>query len=56
MIGPDSLQEVNKITGDAVKNASKRMPPEKNNISESFSSDLLLHAPHTLFEALAAVF
>ena len=56
MIGPDAMREVDKIAGNVVKNAAKRMRPGKNDVSESFSSDLLCHAPDSMFEALAAVF
>ena len=56
MIGPDSLLKVDKVTGAAVKKAAERMKHGKNDVSDSFKSDLLLHSPDSMFEALAAVF
>ena len=56
LIGPDSLKEVRKVTGEVVKEACKRMKPGKNDVTEGFTSDVLLHAPDNLFENLAAIF
>ena len=56
MITPDSLGEVSKITGDAVKKACSRMKPGKNDVSDAYSSDVFLHAPDSLFNEVAAVF
>ena len=56
MIGPESLLEVEKVTGAALKKAAVKMKPAKNDVSDSFSSDLLLHSPDSMFDALAAVF
>ena len=51
-----SVQEVDKVTGSVVKEACCRMKPGKIDVTGSYSSDALLHAPDTLFDLLAAVF
>ena len=56
MIGPDCISEVNKVTGSIVKEACKRMKPGKNDVTDGFTSDVLLHAPDHLFDQLAEVF
>ena len=56
LIGPESVQEVNKITGAAVKEACGRMKSGKADVTGSFTSDTLLHGPNNLFEYLAGIF
>ena len=56
LVTSDSLAEVQKITGDLVKNACMRMKPGKTDVSEAYSSDVFLHSPDILFELLAHVF
>ena len=56
LIGPGSLTEVDKVTGDVVKKAVIRMKPGKSDVSGAYTSDVLLHAPDTLFDSLATVF
>jgi hypothetical protein len=56
MIGQDSILEVNKLTGSVVKEACSRMKPGKADVTESFTSFILLHAPDNLFEYLAVIF
>ena len=56
LIGQESMFEVSKLTGPVVKEACSRMKPGKADVTESFSSDILLHAPDNLFEHLAAIF
>ena len=56
LLTSDSLAEVQKITGDVVKNACMRMKPGKTDVSEAYSSDVFLHSPDILFELLAHVF
>ena len=56
MIGPESLHEVYKVTGSVVKRAATRMKPGKNDVSDSFTSGILLHTPDSMIDALAAVF
>ena len=56
LINEDSLVEVNKITGEILKKACCRMKPNKADVSGSYTSDVFLHAPDTVFEHLAAVF
>ena len=51
-----SLAEVQKLTGQVVKKAACRMKPAKSDVSGSFSSDALLHAPDSLFDILALVY
>ena len=56
MIGPAMLHEVNKITGTVVKAAALKMKPGKSDVSGSFTSDVVLHAPDSFFEAISTVF
>ena len=49
MINMTSMKEVEKITGKIVKDACSRMKPGKIDVTESYSSDALLHAPDNLF-------
>ena len=56
MIDIDSLVEVQKVTGAAVKEACSRMKPGKADVTGSFTSDTLLNAPDSLFDSLAGVF
>ena len=53
---PKSLVEVNRIQGDIVKKACLRMKPGKLDVTESYTSDVFLHAPDIMFEQLAEVF
>ena len=48
--------EVDKLTGEVVKEAVTRMKPHKLDVSQGWSSDSLLHGPDLLFEQLAYVF
>ena len=48
--------EVNKITGGVVKSAATKMKGGKSDVSGSFTSDVILHAPDSFFEVIAAVF
>ena len=56
LISASSVKEVDKITGNVVKEACCRMKPGKTDVTEAYSSDAFLHAPDSLFELLAAVF
>ena len=56
MIGPGSVDEVAKVTGQVVKEAALSMKPGKSDVSCGFSSDAILNAPDILFEHLAARF
>jgi hypothetical protein len=56
IITEDSMNEVNKITGKIVKMACAKMKPGKTDVSESYTSDVLLNAPDVLFDHLAAIF
>ena len=55
MVDSDSL-EINKVTPEVVKKAATLMKPNKADVTGSFTSDLLLHAPDSMFSALASVF
>ena len=55
-ISQENLVEVNKITGNIVKEACTKMKPGKIDVSGGFSSDVLLHGPDSLFEHLAVIF
>ena len=56
MITAASIHDVNKITGRTVKMACTKMKPGKTDVTESYSSDVLLHAPDILFDHLASIF
>ena len=56
MIGPNCMIEVNKVTGAAVKEACSRMKPGKADVTGSFTSDILLNGPDSLFDCLAGIF
>ena len=56
LIGHDSVTEVNKVTGDVLKEACCRMKPGKMDVSGSYTSDVFLNAPDSLFEKIAPVF
>ena len=50
------IVEVNKITGDVVKEATGLMKTGKADVSEGFSSDAILNGPEPLCDQLAMVF
>ena len=52
-IAENSLHEVNRITGAAVKEASCKMRPGKMDVSTSCTSDALLNAPDIFFYMLS---
>ena len=54
-VNEDALIEVNKVTGDIVKEAACRMKPNKSDVPGSYSSDALLNGPDSLFNCLAAI-
>ena len=56
LINGNSVREVEKVTADVVKQACSKMKFGKTDVTEAFSSDILLHCPDILFEFLAAVF
>ena len=56
LISPHSLIDVEKVTGDVVKQAACKMKPRKSDVSGWYTSDSLLNAPDILFEQLAIVF
>ena len=56
IIGPESLLDVNKVTGEVVKKAATRIKPGKSDVTGTYTSDVLLHAPDSLFDKLAAIF
>ena len=56
LIKEDSMEEVSKISAEAVKEAAELMKAGKVDISEGYSSDAILNGPDILFEQLAAVF
>ena len=56
LIGPESVAQVSKVTGQAVKKAAVLLKPQKSDISGGFTSDALLNSPDILFDRLAAVF
>ena len=56
MINENSLREVDKVTGEVVKQACSRMKPGKLDVTGSYSSNIFLHGPDLLFDLLAKVF
>ena len=56
LIGPDSVTDVNQITGEVVKMACCKMKPGKMDVSGSYTSDVFLNAPDSLFDSIAPVF
>ena len=56
LINSDALEEVAKVTGSKVKEACGKMKPGKADVTGSYSSDVFLNAPDSLFELLAAIF
>ena len=56
MINENSVKEVKKVTAQVVKTACCKMKAGKNDVTDVYTSDALLHAPDYLFELLAAVF
>ena len=56
LITTASMEDVSLVTGKIVKLACSRMKPGKVDVTESYTSDSLLHAPDYLFDLLAGVF
>ena len=56
LIQQDSMVEVNKITGDIVKEAAGLMKAGKADVSGGFTSDAILNGPDILFEQLGMIF
>ena len=52
----NSLEEIIRFTGEVVKKAVVKMKPSKADVSGSFTSDALLHAPDSFFDLLALVY
>ena len=52
----DDLAEVGKVTGEAVKHAAGLMKKGKMDVSGSYGSDAIRHAPDRLYDMLAAIF
>jgi hypothetical protein len=50
------MDEVNKVTTELVKQAATTLKPHNMDVSQGFSSDVLLHAPDLLFSLIALVF
>ena len=55
-IGPDSVLVADLITGQVVKEAARRMKPDKADVSGSFSSNAILNAPDSFFDLIAPVY
>jgi hypothetical protein len=51
----DTSVELNKLTGDIVKQAACKMKPNKGDVSEGYTSNAILNGPDIFFELLAAV-
>ena len=56
LITDNSFREVNKVTGEVVKQACSRMKPGKLDVTGSYSSNIFLHGPDLMFDLLAKVF
>ena len=48
LIGQQSMVEVNKLSGPTVKEAFARMRPGKADVTQGFTSDVLLHCTNIL--------
>ena len=55
-ISDRSCLEADKISGYVVKNAAFKMKPKKGDVSGSYTSDAILHAPDIFFDYLALVY
>ena len=55
-ISVDYLHEVNKITGQSVKDAACQMKPRKSDVSSSYTSDAILNVPDIFFDILALAY
>ena len=51
-----SVEEIDKVTSTAVKEASKRLKAGKGDVSGSYNSDLIKNCPDLFYELLAGVF
>ena len=56
LIAAASKEDVEKLTGEIVKEAVSRLKPQKTDVSGSFVSDALKNAPDLLYEQLASMF
>ena len=54
--GTANVNDLSVITPNIVKTAAKSLKSSKNDVSEQFKSDSLIHAPDVLFERLADLF
>ena len=52
----ESVEEVSRLTGMVVKKAVGKIRPAKADVSGSFTSDALLHAPDSFSDLLALVY
>ena len=52
----ESMNKVNKLTTELVKQAAVTLNPHKMDISHGITSDVLLHAPDLFFSLIAPVF
>ena len=52
----DTSNEISKLTGDIVKQATCKMKPKKGDVTEGYTSDAILNGPDILFDLLAAIF
>ena len=55
-ISEESLADIDRVSGPAVKQAACRMKPSKPDISGSYTSDAILNAPDIFFDLLAKVY
>ena len=56
LLTTESEGEVNRVTGNVVKEAVAKLKPQKTDVSGSYVSDALKNAPELLFKQLARVF
>ena len=56
IIGEADKQEIQKVTGDIVKEAAGNLKPKKTDVTGSYVSDAIKNAPDILFDQLATVF
>ena len=56
MINNESVEQCERVTGAVVKKACVRMKPGKSDVTGSYTRDIFLNAPDTVFSILAEIF
>ena len=56
IMAEDSISEIEKVTGPAVKNAARRIKPSKGDVTGSYNSDMIKNCPDSFFDMLNVSF